>query len=73
MFVKFFISLGVSDQPFEKIQKVFARDRLKWKSKLFKALQRAFQRQSKAAQRDQHLSNDENRITNDDFNNELEN
>ncbi|EYB94522.1 hypothetical protein Y032_0170g245 [Ancylostoma ceylanicum] len=31
------------------------------------------QRQSKAAQRDQHLSNDENRITNDDFNNELEN
>ncbi|KAL6727721.1 hypothetical protein Aduo_009572 [Ancylostoma duodenale] len=74
----------------EKMRKILVRDRLKWKAKLFKALQRALKdirgytycdsgsgfrwipnnRQSKAAPR--NPSNDENRITDDEFENELE-
>ncbi|RCN43450.1 hypothetical protein ANCCAN_10576 [Ancylostoma caninum] len=72
------------------MRKILAWDRLKWKAKLFKALQRSLKDirgytycdsgsgfkwipnncQSKAAPR--NPSNDENRITDDEFENELE-
>ncbi|RCN52586.1 hypothetical protein ANCCAN_01285 [Ancylostoma caninum] len=38
---EFFISLGDNDQQREQMRKILVRDRLKWKAKLFKALQRA--------------------------------
>ncbi|RCN41162.1 hypothetical protein ANCCAN_12897 [Ancylostoma caninum] len=41
MFLSFFISLGDNDQQLERMLKILVRDRLKWKAKLFKALQRA--------------------------------